>query len=326
MERTQEPNGKSIVLAGATGYIGRYVLRELMARGYHVTTLGRNETQEQTPLYRHMPVDVCDESAVAAIVGSRFNNAAVISCLGSKTGGRRDAWTVEYDANQSLLNLSKRIKAEQFILLSAICVQKPRLEFQFAKRAFEDNLIASGMPYSIVRPTAYFKSLAGQVDNVKNGKAFLIFDTGKSTACKPISGEDLATYLCDCLDHPERRNRILPIGGPGPAIDSKEQAEILFKVLGKPVKIRKIPSAFFKLLNGCLGPFAIFSETLSDKQEFLRIGHYYATESMLVWDDEINAYDADRTPEFGTNRLESFYKEILETGLQDHDLGSHKLF
>jgi divinyl chlorophyllide a 8-vinyl-reductase len=50
------------------------------------------------------------------------------------------------------------------VLLSAICVQKPLLEFQRAKLAFEAKLQEAGdITYSIVRPTAFFKSLAGQV-------------------------------------------------------------------------------------------------------------------------------------------------------------------
>ena len=47
---------------------------------------------------------------------------------------------------------------------------------------------------------------------------------------------------------------------------------------------------------------------------------------MLVWDEAKQAYDADRTPEFGTDKLETFYKKVLQAGLQDHDLGAHKLF
>jgi len=53
--------------------------------------------------------------------------------------------------------------ADQFVLLSAICVQKPTLTFQAAKLKFEEALMASGLKYSIVRPTAFFKSLGGQV-------------------------------------------------------------------------------------------------------------------------------------------------------------------
>jgi hypothetical protein len=53
--------------------------------------------------------------------------------------------------------------ADQFVLLSAICVQKPLLTFQAAKLKFEEALMTSGLKYSIVRPTAFFKSLGGQV-------------------------------------------------------------------------------------------------------------------------------------------------------------------
>ena len=131
MKRMQEPNGESVILAGATGYIGRYVLRELMMRGHNVITLGRRKVQERNVLCHHISVNVCDDSALAALKEYLPKNAVVISCLGSKTGGRRDAWSVEYGANQSLLSLSKSIQVKQFVLLSAICVQKPRLEFQF---------------------------------------------------------------------------------------------------------------------------------------------------------------------------------------------------
>ena len=98
----------------------------------------------------------------------------------------------------------------QMVLLSAICVQKPLLAFQHAKLAFEEALMESGVPYSIVRPTAFFKSLSGQIDRLKRGKPFLVFGDGTLTACKPISDNDLADYLADCLDDESRHNRVLP--------------------------------------------------------------------------------------------------------------------
>lgn len=70
-----------------------------------------------------------------------------------------------------MLDVAREKGASHFVLLSAICVQKPLLEFQRAKLKFESDLQAAGdITYSIVRPTAFFKSLAGQVQ-VRVGKA-----------------------------------------------------------------------------------------------------------------------------------------------------------
>ena len=52
------------------------------------------------------------------------NAFAVISCLGSRKGGIRDSWNIEYIANKNLLNFAQIINCNKFILLSAICVPK----------------------------------------------------------------------------------------------------------------------------------------------------------------------------------------------------------
>jgi uncharacterized protein YbjT (DUF2867 family) len=67
------------------------------------------------------------------------------------------------------------------VLLSAICVQKPLLAFQQAKLAFEKLLIESGLIYSIVRPTAFLKSLSGQVERVRKGRPFVVLGDGSLT-------------------------------------------------------------------------------------------------------------------------------------------------
>ena len=142
---------------------------------------------------------------------------------------------------------------DQMVLLSAICVQKPLLAFQQAKLAFERQLMEFGLDWSIVRPTAFFKSLSGQVERVRGGKPFLVFGDGELTACKPISDDDLVTHPADCLDDETRRNRILPIGGPGPAITPREQGERLFELTGKPPRFRHVPVAMLDVIAGALG-------------------------------------------------------------------------
>jgi divinyl chlorophyllide a 8-vinyl-reductase len=223
------------------------------------------------------------------------------------------------------LAAAREARIPHFILLSAICVQKPRLEFQKAKLAFEHALVNSGLTYSIVRPTAFFKSLSGQVDRVRRGKPFLLFGDGNLTACKPISDDDLGTYLAECLVDETCRNRILPIGGPGDAITPRQQGEALFELLGQQPRFRHVSVKLMNAIVAAFGALARVFPGLADKAEFARIGQYYATESMLVFDDATGTYDADATPSTGNDTLFDHYRRLIE-GKTTVDRGDHAVF
>jgi divinyl chlorophyllide a 8-vinyl-reductase len=331
------PPGARILLAGATGYMGKNVASELIARGYQVVCLVREQpapAQEKFPeaLAQALHgaelkfVNVCDEEALSRLDLGGPVPAAVISCLASRGGGVRDAWAVEHRANRNVLRLARRCGARQFILLSAICVQKPRLAFQHAKLAFERDLIQSGLAYSIVRPTAFFKSLSGQLPAVKAGKPFVVFGDGRLTACKPISEADLACYIADCLTHPGRHNAILPVGGPGEALTPRQQGDMLFRLCGREPRFRRVPLAVFDAAIPVLAGLSRILPGLRDKAEFARIGRYYASESMLLLNPQTGEYDAAVTPSWGRDTLEEFYRRVLVHGMTGQELGKHKLF
>jgi divinyl chlorophyllide a 8-vinyl-reductase len=311
-----------VLLLGSTGTIGRATARALLGRGHATVAFGR-----RAPDIPGVEARLGDVTAPGALLdvlrGGRFD--AVVSCLASRTGSPADAWAIDHAAQLSALEAAKAAGVGRFVLLSAICVQKPRLAFQHAKLAFEQALIGSGISYSIVRPTAFFKSLSGQVARVKQGKPFLMFGDGTLTACKPISDDDLGGYVADCVAYPARWNRILPIGGPGPAIRPLDQAEALSKLLGRPVKTKSAPVAVMDAAIVALSAAGLVSRKLRDKAEFARIGRYYATESMLVWDEAELRYDADATPETGTETLFEFYDKLLR-GEATVDLGTHAAF
>jgi divinyl chlorophyllide a 8-vinyl-reductase len=269
--------------------------------------------------------DITEPGAFArdGLRGERFD--AVVSCLASRTGAPRDAWAIDHDAHMAALDAAREAGVPHFVLLSAICVQKPRLAFQQAKLAFEQALIDSGLDWTIVRPTAFFKSLSGQVERVRRGRPFLVFGDGTLTACKPISDEDLARFLADCVDDPARRGRILPIGGPGPAITPREQGEMLFGLLGLRPRFRRVPVAMLDAIIGVLALLGRVAPSLADKAELARIGRYYATESMLVLDPATQRYDADATPSTGTDTLREHYARMLR-GEAGDDRGEHAVF
>lgn len=257
------------------------------------------------------------------ICGERFD--ALVSCLASRTGAPKDAWAVDHRAHLEALGVAKAAGIPHMILLSAICVQKPLLAFQHAKLAFEKALMESGLTYSIVRPTAFFKSLSGQVERAKQGKPYLVFGNGTMTACKPISDNDLGSYLADCLDDDSRWNRVLPIGGPGEAITPKQQGQRIFALLGQPPRFKNVPVGLLDAIIVILGALGRLIPTLADKAELARIGRYYATESMLVFDATTGQYDASATPSTGSETLFDYYARLV-IGDAHVERGEHTVF
>lgn len=312
-----------VLLLGATGTIGRATAAALVEAGHEVVAVVRPGASGPAGCAR-LEADVTQAGALAAAIGTaRFD--AVISCLASRTGAPKDAWAIDHRANSLALAAAIAADIPRFVLLSAICVQRPLLEFQRAKLAFEAELQAEAIKWSIVRPTAFFKSLSGQVARVQAGKPFLVFGDGRLTACKPISDADLGRYLTACLTDPALENRILPIGGPGPAITPLDQAQMLERLTGQPVRLKRVPVALMDAIIAVLSALGRLSPKLAEKANLARIGRYYATESMLVLNPATRQYEADATPEFGTDRLADHYAAMLNGTARD-DRGAHKVF
>jgi divinyl chlorophyllide a 8-vinyl-reductase len=329
-------SGLRVLLLGATGTIGMATARALIRRGHEVVCLvrprqGVGATQADKELSERVAGatllwgDASEEGFWKQADWSHTHFDAVVSCMASRMGSPQDAWRVDHQAHVWALQAAQAAGARHFVQLSAICVQKPLLAFQHAKLAFEKALIESGLTYSIVRPTAFFKSLSGQLDRVKKGKPFLIFGDGQLTACKPISDDDLADFLVGCLDDEARHKQILPIGGPGPAITPLAQGEQLFALLGMPPRFKRVPVGLMDVIVVFLSLLGKIIPAAADKAELARIGRYYATESMLVWDAQAQRYDAEATPSFGSQTLFDAYERWVK-GERAPDRGEHAVF
>ena len=312
-----------VLLLGYTGYIGTTLAKVLSEKKIQVVCPVRNKK----PLKRIENIVFVDLPKIESFLEtSKVKPTTVISCIASRRGGITDSWDVEYTLNKFFLKLCKRIGINRFILLSALCVQKPTLEFQKAKLAFENLLKNSTIEYEIIRPTAFFKSLSGQIDRVKKGKSFLVFGNGELTTCKPISARDLSEFISRFVLRKKAENKIHLVGGPGPPISPKDQAELLFKLSKNKKKITHISPKLFLVIIYFLMPLSKISKKIQDFREFLKIAYYYATESMLIWDEKNNIYSSDKTPEFGKETIEDYYKKILNEDIIYKELKDQKLF
>lgn len=320
-----------LVVFGGTGYIGRATVVELAARGHSVVVCTRPNSgiggkQSVTDVQSSFngldnisvkEVDVTQTSSLDSFFSSLDPPAeGAVCCLASRSGGREDSFAIDYQATVNCVEASRKAGLAQFVMLSAVCVQRPLLAFQEAKLKAEAALRREGesMAYSVVQPTAFFKSLLGQVKGVKGGSPYVMFGDGTSVRCKPISEDDLASFMADCFWDAEKKNKTLPVGGPGNALSFKEQGELLFSLVGREPSFICVPYAVFDFVQAILDFIAGLFPGQSDLAEYGRIGRYYAEQSMLVLDPATGEYSAELTPSYGRTDLRAFLTEALEEG------------
>ena len=307
---------QKVVIVGATGYIGKYVVKESVRRGYETVAVVRRGANTQSDFFQGSRVvyaDVTDPESIANCFNTENKEGQItttISCLASRSGVEKDSYLIDYQATSNTLNAARKINANQFILLSAFCVRKPLLQFQNAKLKFEEELVNAGdIKYSIVRPTAFFKSVSGQFELLQQGWPFVMFGDGEICQCNPISETDLATYLVNCIEEQTKWNKILNIGGPDKGMTMKQQGEMIFEILGKEPKFWTAPVSLFDAIIGFLAFLGKFSDGAKDAAELARIGKYYAVEDMLT---------TDVSEKFGKITLREHYERIAVEG-QEYD-------
>ena len=304
-----------IFVAGATGYIGKNVVKSALEQNFKVVIATRKVSADfdlKDQNLNVVEISKSDNSWIENLQGIDV----FISCLASRSGEPKDARSVDFKLNKLLLEKAKRIKCSQFILLSAICVQKPRLAFQFEKLAFEKELKKSGLNFSIIRPTAYFKSLSGQIENIKKGKPYVYFGNGELTQCNPISENDLSLFILSCVTDKNKWRKILPIGGPNQSLTPKNVGEMLFEVFEVTPKYKSFPTKLLDAIRLLLLIAAPFSSWAKSKSELIKIAKYYATESMLIWDENKLCYDPLKTPSTGEDTLEQYFHAIKKQRIE----------
>jgi len=162
--------GERVVVVGATGYIGKAVVRESVARGYPTVAVVRDPSraaaEKKFEGAKMMKADVGDAASLGQ-PGMPFEKGTVdvvVSCLASRTGSKTDSYAIDYQATLNCLDAARAAGARHFVLLSAYCVKSAErkdpyaLQFQYAKMDFEAKLREqTDMTYTIIRPTAFFK-------------------------------------------------------------------------------------------------------------------------------------------------------------------------
>jgi uncharacterized protein YbjT (DUF2867 family) len=228
---------KRVLVAGATGYLGRFAAGEFKSRGYFVRAMARSP-KKLDPIR-----DSLDEVFQAEITRPETLDSAcdemdvVFSSVGiTKQKGKLTFKDVDYQGNKNLLGVAQRAGVGKFIYVSVF--RGPSLLHLDIVKAHEDFVSVlkdSGLSYTVIRPTGFFSDMGEYMKMAKRGRVYLFGDG--NNRINPIHGADLAEV---CVDAVEGDSKEVDVGGPE-VLTHREIARLALKAAGKPERITSVP-------------------------------------------------------------------------------------
>lgn len=254
---------QKVLVAGASGHLGRAIVAELKHQGYTVRALGRSKARlSASGADEVFEADLTREPSLS---GACTGIDAVISCAGAvmdinQWKEKQTFHQVDYQGNCNLLAEARRAGVNRVIYVSLAAGEKLRsTAYADAHERFVEALKVSGLVFTIVRPTGFFSFLLEVLNFARQGTGLLIGDGSCRT--NPIDDTDVAracvAALTDQLEEIE-------VGGPT-VFSRREITELAFTVLGKKPRLITLRPGIFKLL---IWPLKFINRRIYELMEF----------------------------------------------------------
>ena len=281
---------KKILLAGATGYLGSYIARNLIENSSDLRVIVRSPDKLHERNLEIADIFRAEVTQPDSITGCCEGIDTVISTLGITR--QKDGLTymdVDYQANLNLLKEAQASGVRKFVYVSVLNGDKLRhLKICDAKERFVEQLKNSNLEYSVIRPNGFFSDMAEFYTMAKKGNVYLFGDGEQKT--NPIHGEDLAAI---CIRAIAGTDPEITVGGPE-TLTYNQIATIAFEVAGTAPRITRIPDWVRKVILRLI--------------RYLSSSKYYGPIEFFL---TVTAIDMT-APEYGTHRLRDYFSTLSQ--------------
>ena len=311
---------EKILLAGATGYLGQYILAALLREEYPTRIVVRNKSKLSPALLTHPLLEVVEAEVTQpdTLRGVCKGVRKVISTVGITR--QKDGLTyeqVDFQANKNLLNEALREGVRKFIYVSVFKGEAMRhIAIGAAKERFVDTLKASGLDYCIIRPSGFYSDMAVFFKMAKKDKIRL-FGKGQY-AMNPIHGEDLAEV---CVAQLERYEREVNVGG-AEIFTQTEMARLAFEVLHKPANISYLPDWVRRLILK-MGKYLLPKSIYGAIEFFLTTMAMDVVAPMQVGKHRLKAFFESINSSAERKYFMNYLKRLKQSGEFEYSLGAN---
>ncbi len=235
----------NLLVVGATGTLGRQVVRRAIDEGHQVRCLVRN-ARKATFLKEWgaqiVQGDLCAPETLPRVLEGI---TAVIDAATSRPTDSLTIKQVDWDGKVSLIQAAVKAGVERFVFFSILGAENfPNVPLMEIKRCTEVFLAESGLNYTILKPCGFLQGLIGQYAiPVLDNQAVWI--TGDSSPIAYMDTQDVAKFAVRALEIPETQNKTFPVVGTR-AWGGYEIIRLCERLSGKDAKIARLPLGFLR--------------------------------------------------------------------------------
>lgn len=239
---------KTVLVTGATGRQGGAVIRHMLPKGWKLRALTRNAGS-------HAARDLADQG-VEVVQGDLEDRTSLEQAVRGVYGvySVQDFWTVgskrEVQQGKNIADVARKAGVEHFVYSSVGGAERNSgIDHWESKWEVEKHIRKLGLPATMLRPAAFMENY--YIDQVEVGilKGKLVDPIRADKPYQTIATDDIGAFAALAFERPRDFIR-LELEIAGSELTNPEAAQVFSRVLGKPVKFRKLPMPMARIVLG----------------------------------------------------------------------------
>jgi uncharacterized protein YbjT (DUF2867 family) len=239
---------KTVLVTGATGRQGGAVIRHLKPKGWKLRALTRNPQSSAAQELTRQGIDV--------VQGDLEDPSSLERALRDVYGvySVQDFWAVgakrEVQQGKNLAEAAKKARVAHFVYSSVGGAERNSgIDHWESKWEIEKHIRGLDLPATMLRPVAFMENYYVDQVEISILKGKLIDPIRADKPYQTIATDDIGAFAALAFERPkEFIGRELEIAGS--ELTNPQAAEVFSRVLGKPVKFRKLPMFVVRLFLG----------------------------------------------------------------------------
>jgi uncharacterized protein YbjT (DUF2867 family) len=294
----------SLLIIGATGTLGRQIVRRAIDEGYEVQCLVRNLRKAYFLKEWGAELIYGDLSLPETLPLALKNVSSIIDASTARPSDPYNVEEIDLNGKIALIEAAKLVGIQQFIFFSVHnAIEYQDVPLIKIKLKLESYLINSGIDYTIFYLTGFFQGLISQYA-IPILEKQPIWITTESTRIGYIDTQDVAKFALRSLIIPETKNQKFSLVGTK-SWSSSEIIQLCERLSGQSASVTKIPLNVLRALKTFTGFFE-WGKNISDRLAFAEV---LATNSNMTTNME---------PVYKTFAFEEIEMSTLERYLQDY--------